>query len=212
MVILGASGHAVEILDILIKNPFYDSVLCFFDNITNDKSEILFNNFALIKTKQQLEEKFKENPDFVIGVGNPAVRRKLIELANRHGGELQSVISHNAIIGDYNVIIERGNNIMHYVMISNNCHIKEGCLINARTSIHHDCNIGAYTEVGPNCTITGNVTIGSDCVIGAGAVLLPGINVGNKCVIGAGAVVTKDVGDNQIVVGIPAKPKLRIEN
>lgn len=42
-------------------------------------------------------------------------------------------------------------------------------------------------------------------MIGAGAIVLPGITIGNGAVVGAGAVVTKDVPDFAIVVGVPAK-------
>lgn len=41
--------------------------------------------------------------------------------------------------------------------------------------------------------------------IGAGAVILPGITIGKKAIIGAGSVVTKDVPDNAIVAGNPAR-------
>lgn len=44
-----------------------------------------------------------------------------------------------------------------------------------------------------------------NCWIGAGATILPGVTVGENAVVGAGAVVTKDVEDNTVVVGNPAK-------
>jgi len=47
--------------------------------------------------------------------------------------------------------------------------------------------------------------IGKSCVIGVGATIMGGVRIGNYCVIGAGAVVTKDVPDNTIVAGNPAK-------
>ena len=50
------------------------------------------------------------------------------------------------------------------------------------------------------------VTIGSDVWIGANCVVLPGVTVGDGAVIAAGAVVTRDVPENAIVGGVPAKP------
>jgi acetyltransferase-like isoleucine patch superfamily enzyme len=49
------------------------------------------------------------------------------------------------------------------------------------------------------------VVIGDDVWIGANAVILPGVTIGRHCVVAAGAVVTKDVPDNTVVGGIPAK-------
>ena len=49
------------------------------------------------------------------------------------------------------------------------------------------------------------IIIGDDVWIGANAVILPGVTIGKHCVVAAGAVVTKDVPDNTIVGGVPAK-------
>ncbi len=49
------------------------------------------------------------------------------------------------------------------------------------------------------------ITIGNDVWVGGGSIILPGITIGNNCVIGAGSVVTKDVPDNSMAVGNPAK-------
>lgn len=47
--------------------------------------------------------------------------------------------------------------------------------------------------------------IGYSCVIGVGATIMGGVRIGNHCIVGSGAVVTKDVLDNTIVAGNPAK-------
>ena len=46
---------------------------------------------------------------------------------------------------------------------------------------------------------------GEDCWIGGGAILCPGVKIGHRCIIGAGSVVTKDIPDNSVAVGNPAK-------
>lgn len=74
-------------------------------------------------------------------------------------------------------------------------------------------------RIGRNCNISQGVTIGQvnrgerkgvpvlgdNIHIGAGAVLLGAIKVGNGCAIGANAVLTRDLDDNSVAVGIPAK-------
>ncbi len=53
------------------------------------------------------------------------------------------------------------------------------------------------------------IAIGRDCWIGGGAIIQPGVTIGDRCIVGAGAVVTKDVPDDTIVVGNPARPLVR---
>ena len=48
-------------------------------------------------------------------------------------------------------------------------------------------------------------TIGHDVWIGHGAVIMAGVSIGHGAVIGSGAVVTKDVGNYEVAVGVPAK-------
>ena len=75
--------------------------------------------------------------------------------------------------------------------------------------------IGSGVKLGKNVTIYQNVTIGqknwlypkigNNVTIYAGAVIIGDINIGNNVIIGANAVVTKDIPDNSICAGVPAK-------
>ena len=56
------------------------------------------------------------------------------------------------------------------------------------------------------------VRIGNDVWIGGNVTILPGITIGNNVVIAAGAVVSKDVPDNCMVGGVPARLMKQIEN
>lgn len=56
------------------------------------------------------------------------------------------------------------------------------------------------------------MTIGNDVWIGGNVTILPGVTIGNNVVVSAGAVVTKDVPDNCVVAGVPARKIKDIEN
>ena len=65
---------------------------------------------------------------------------------------------------------------------------------------------GAFVLAHDSCrSLRTDTYIGKDCVIGINSIILPGVRIGNEVIVGAGAVVTKDIPDNSIVVGNPAK-------
>jgi maltose O-acetyltransferase len=63
----------------------------------------------------------------------------------------------------------------------------------------------ASTKNPLNYTRVQNVVIGDNVFIGAGSIVLPGVTIGNNVVIGAGSVVSRDIPDNSVAVGNPAR-------
>ena len=53
--------------------------------------------------------------------------------------------------------------------------------------------------------------VGNNVLIGLGALIMPGVRIGNNVIIAARAVVTKDIPDNTVVAGIPARPITTME-
>jgi len=91
--------------------------------------------------------------------------------------------------------------------IGGNIVFGENCLVGPRaifrTSNH---NYADFTKIiSDQGHKWANITIGKDVWIGAGVIVLPGVTIGDRSVIGAGAVVTKNIPDNSIAVGVPAK-------
>jgi len=78
--------------------------------------------------------------------------------------------------------------------------------VNRSASVGHDCELGFASSLGPGVVLTGHVQVGPSAFVGAGAVVLPGTNIGAGAIVGAGAVVTRDVPDQAVHVGSPARP------
>lgn len=83
-------------------------------------------------------------------------------------------------------------------------HITIGDNVTLAPRVHilaHD----ASTYVFFGKTRAANVSIGNDVFVGASSIILPGVHIGNRVIIGAGSVVTKDIPDNSVAIGNPAK-------
>lgn len=120
-----------------------------------------------------------------------------------------------------NVYIQPNFNCDH----GKNIHVGEDFLTNYNVTILDiaPVHIGDYCMIGPNTLITtvGHpmtpegrrekmayskpVTIGDDVWIGGNCTILPGVTIGNNVIVAAGAVVTKDMPDNCVVAGVPAR-------
>lgn len=205
MLIAGAKGHAKEVLELYLNEGVVKE-LFFFDDISLNIDAKLYNIFPIIRSIEEASTYFnKIDPNFLLGIGNPKLRLNLANKLKKHGGVLNSIISKYSIIGTYNVQLGLGLNIMNNSMISNDVIVADGALINAYASIHHDVSIGMYSEVSPHAVLLGGVSIGDLTTIGSNATVLPKVKIGSNVVVGAGSVVTKDLPDNCIAVGVPAK-------
>lgn len=74
--------------------------------------------------------------------------------------------------------------------------------------ITHDGGLWVPRKLGlidANADRFGRIYVGENTNIGWDAIIMPGVTIGKNCIVGCGAVVTKDVPDNSVVAGIPAK-------
>lgn len=86
------------------------------------------------------------------------------------------------------------------ITLGNNIHITREVLF-----VTHDGGTLLYRNLIPDLEITAPITIGNNVYIGVRSIIMPGIIIGSNCIIASGSVVTKNVPDNSVVGGVPAK-------
>ncbi len=151
-------------------------------------------------------DSFKPENDYEYIIGCVLIKKyKLInELKRKYSLKISQLIHPHAQIGS-NVHIGEGVIIGMGVVISSNIYLDDFCVIKRSSSLGHDSKIGKYSHISPAVALAGLVHIGDYSSIGIGCTVIDRIHIGNNSIIGAGAVVTKDVSDNVIAYGVPAK-------
>jgi len=151
-----------------------------------------------------LKEKFGVDAVYC-PIGNNQIRVELLQEAKNLGLKTPSYIdksacvSPDAKIGEgvyitYRATVMPFAVIDNYVMLSMSCNVAHHSHLSKGTFISTGVNFGALIETGENA------------YIGIGATVMTGVkNIGKNALIGAGSVVIRDVPDNAVVAGVPAK-------
>lgn len=174
---------------------------------------------------------FIGNESFGVIIGDLEKTKKVLQEYSDYIDKFHiEVLSRNSAIPladltKYNARIEPGVTIRDMVEIGNNSVIMMGAIINIGavvgegTMIDMNVVVGGRAMIGKNCHIGAGtvlagvieppsadpVIVGDNVLIGANAVVLEGVKIGKNSVVAAGAVVTKDIPENSVAAGIPAK-------
>jgi len=204
IVLIGGGGHCKVVISILNKLDNFEIA----GIVDNYKAKSFISGIKIIGTDDDLKDIYKSGiHNALITVGSTkdnAKRYRLFNMAREIGYKFPVIISPEAIV-DESVKIGEGTVIMPGSIINIDSSIGKNCIINTGAIIEHDCKIGNHCHIAPGVHISGEVNICELSFIGIGTTIIQGIKIGKNVTIGAGSVVIKDISDNVIAVGNPAK-------
>lgn len=137
----------------------------------------------------------KENDYFLLAIGNPNIRNKIIGKLESKKYKFFTYIHSSAFIAESSSI-EEGVIICPNCMINAHACIGKHCILNIYSSVAHDCELGSYSILSPYSTLNGNVRTGSHLFMGTHSVILSGIRIGSRCTISAGTAVGEHMEDD----------------
>jgi sugar O-acyltransferase (sialic acid O-acetyltransferase NeuD family) len=193
MIVIGASGHAKVILDILYESRIVTT------NIYDDDSSIKSLNGFRVESPIPI---LPSNSECIFAIGNNKIRKFLVDKLSPE--KPVRLLHPNAVLSS-TVSVGLGSVVMASATISIDSIIGNYCIINTSSSIDHDCKIEDYVHISPGAVLCGGVTVNEGTHVGANSVIIQNRTIGRWVTIGAGAVIIKNVPDYAIVVGNPGK-------
>ena len=204
IVLIGGGGHCKVVISILKKLDNFEIA----GIVDNYNAGSLVSGIKIIGADDDLRDIYKSGIDnALIAIGSTkdnTKRYKLFNMVREIGYEFPVIISPETII-DKSIRIDDGTVVTTGSIINIGSSVGKNCIINTGAIIEHDCKIGDHCHIASGVHISGAVEIDKLSFIGIGATIIQGIKIGKNVTIGAGSVVIKDIPDNVIAVGNPAK-------
>lgn len=205
--IFGVGGFGREVLALIHhinKRDLTYRVVGFFDD-GHELGEIV-NGYPVLGKTSELNS-WKKELAVAISIGNPVVKKKVVEKITNPLVSFPTLIHPNVDIGlPAYVTIGKGCIICAGNMITTNVVIGDFVILNLGCTVGHDTIIKDYSAFMPSCNISGEVMIGEGVYCGTGAKIINQTTIGEYAIIGAGAVITKPIPSHCTAVGMPAKP------
>lgn len=201
--IWGAKGHALVLVDILVKRNI--EVVHFFDNDSSIKElrgrSVLGGWDAFLKWNKHCKEKY----GFAIAIGGDNKGRYELQEKIKAFGHIPVQIIHSSAIIESSVVIGEGSHILAGAIICSDVRIGQAVIVNTGAQINHESVIEDGAHIMSGVTIAGCVTVKKFANVGSNATVFPRITIGELSYLGAGSVANQSIPDKQIWLGIPAK-------
>ena len=206
LIVVGASGHAKVVIDIVVRMGGHRIV----GLVDREGTPRRIWDYPVLGPSDELPAIAARLgvAAYLLGVGQNRDRRRISESITANDPKLTAIsaVHPSAAVGR-DVEIGAGSVVMAGAMINPSCRIGRGCVINTGASLDHDCVMGDYASLAPGAVIGGDCDIGAEAWVGIGATVIQQIRIGARATVGAGSTVLDDVEADVVVIGTPARVK-----
>jgi sugar O-acyltransferase (sialic acid O-acetyltransferase NeuD family) len=205
ILIFGASGHGAVVADAIEAAGSHE--LAGFVDSTKAVGELVLG-YPVLGGEADLPALVEREmvSGLVVAIGDNWRRSEVVRRATERLPWIQfpSVI-HPAAVVSRSAAIGPGSVLLAGAVVNCRATVGRFCLLNTASSLDHDCHLGDFASLAPRASIGGGTSIGSYSAISLGASVVHKLSLGSHCVVGAGSVVVRDLPDNVLAYGCPAK-------
>jgi len=208
VVSIGAGGLAKILVELLEQTGKYE--LVGFTDAQQERWGTELMGYSVLGGDEMLKGLYAKGiRAALIGVGaiNSAgsrLRAKLFRQAVDLGFQMPTLIHPMAVVSP-SATIGVSSVVMAGTVVSADVRVGDNVVIYPGTVIEHDSVIDSHVHMSPGVQLSGGVHIEEGTFIGVGSSIIQGVRIGRWTTIGAGTVVLKDLPDEVVAVGVPAR-------
>ena len=199
LVIFGAGGHGVSFANVALSAGYKIKLFV-------DKNKIGLNLLGVSVIGDVADLDDLDCYCFGIAVGDNAVRERIYnELRAKYAHlHFPALVHSSATVSSFTTIGD-GTVVMPKAVVGPNSKVGKFCLLNTHSSLDHDCVMSDFSSLAPGAVTGGTVQIGLRSAVSIGATIKHELKIGDDSVIGANSYLNKDLPNNQVAYGTPAK-------
>lgn len=210
LAVYGAGGLGREVMELAKiinkKLDCWEKMIFVVDNPTEE----FVNGFPTL-SYEQAKEQYKNLLEVSVGIGEPITRYNIFEKLEKDKINLVNLVHPDVYIPD-TTTLGKGVTIQYGCFISCNVSIGDYVYIQPQANVGHNDVIGKGVIISGFCNLAGNVHIGSYSYLGISSCVMENINIGEWSIVGMASAVYKDIPDEMIAMGNPARPMRKNED
>lgn len=203
IIIVGGGGFSVEVVSYLLDLPSpppIKGILDFEAPRTDYPIDIPWLG-------NEREHQFRSDEQFVICVGEPALRGKILLMITNGGGRLYTLVHPTAYVSP-TAVIEEGAIICPFAFVGPRAHVHTNAVANVRATIGHHASLGAHAVLSPHANLNGFSVAEEGCFLGTGAIIAPQARLGRYSKLAAASVLTSEAPPGSLILGNPGKGRI----
>ena len=198
--IYGASDLGCSVASMVSKDESFCILGFLDDSLKTPKHK---SDFTVLGSASTLSD---HNPDtkIIVCIGDNGSREKISLLIRDSGYTAIGYLHPKAFVAN-SASVHNTAIIFPFAYIGESCEVDAFSIVHPNATLSSHSKVSDYCLLAPNCAVGSGALLGKGVSVGLSSSILPGLNIGETAKVAAGAAVVKNVPNNSVAKGVPAK-------